>query len=193
MKLWLLTAVLALVSAHVTVESAGPREEPGPERQLASIDLDPAIECWYHDEFPTLSALLEPQGEIQHSRLYFRCSSYSDYYFVDLEPTPEGKYAGVGSMADPDCPRVHYYVESVARDFTNARTEERVAEVTSYGACRRRFPAATIFSGEPNIILGSASVGADPSAPGSSSSVWTGFFPPRPGRSSPPVVVACRA
>ncbi len=57
---------------------------------------------------------------------------------------------------------MHYYVEAVTRDFTSARTPERVAEVTSHTECRRRHPAAAYFPGEdPQILLGSTAAGPE--------------------------------
>jgi hypothetical protein len=120
-----------------------------------NIALDPPIDCWYHSEFPVLGALVSPPSEIVRSRLYFRCSLYPDYYFVDLFDE-SGTYRGVAPQAEETCPRVHYYVEALSRDFTSTRTEERVADVTSPNECRRRYPAAAWFPGDdPGIMLGS--------------------------------------
>lgn len=141
-------------------------------QQAPSIELDPAIECWFHSEFPTLTALLAPPGEIVQSRLYFRCSTYPDYYFVDL--AADG--TAIAPRAEPSCPSVHYYVEALGRDFTSSRTEERVAEVTDTGECRRRYPAAAWFPGDqPRIILGST-VAGPAFAPGFSEVGVTGFI-----------------
>ena len=135
---------------------AGALAQPIPE-----INLDPAIECWYHSEFPMLTALVDPSEEIVNSRLYFRCSLYQDYYFVDLK-IDGGALTAVAPQAEESCPRVHYYVEAVTRDFTSARTPERVAEVTSHTECRRRHPAAAYFRGEdPQILLGSTAAGPE--------------------------------
>ena len=135
---------------------AGALAQPIPE-----INLDPAIECWYHSEFPMLTALVDPSEEIVNSRLYFRCSLYQDYYFVDLK-IDGGAFTAVAPQAEESCPRVHYYVEAVTRDFTSARTPERVAEVTSHTECRRRHPAAAYFPGEdPQILLGSTAAGPE--------------------------------
>jgi len=121
----------------------------------AEIALDPAIECWSHSEFPLLGALVTPPEDIVRSRLYFRCSLYPDYYFVDLADE-SGAYRGVAPQAEEACPQVHYYVEALGRDFTSVRTEERVAAVASPDECRRRFPGTAWFPGEdPNIFLGS--------------------------------------
>ena len=133
---------------------AGALAQPMPQ-----IDLDPAIECWYHSDFPTLTALVDPSEEIVNSRLYFRCSLFQDYYFVDLK-IEGGVFTAVAPQAEETCPLVHYYVEAVTRDFMSVRTPERVAEVTSANECRRRHPAAASFLGEdPQILLGSTSAG----------------------------------
>lgn len=133
---------------------AGALAQPMPH-----IDLDPAIECWYHSDFPTLTALVDPAEEIVNSRLYFRCSLYQDYYFVDLK-IEGGAFTAVAPQAEETCPQVHYYVEAVTRDFMSVRTPERVAEVTSANECRRRHPAAAFFPGEdPQILLGSTAAG----------------------------------
>jgi hypothetical protein len=128
--------------------------QPAPE-----IALDPAIECWFNSEFPILGANITPPGEVVRSRLYFRCSLYPDYYFVDLA-VQNGTYHGVAPQAEENCPRVHYYVEALTRDFSSARTEERIADVASPNECRRRNPAAAWFTGQnPNITLGSTVAG----------------------------------
>ena len=51
------------------------------------VEIDPAIECWYHDAHPSLDAAVDPSGDIARTRLYFRCMDYADYYFVDLTPS----------------------------------------------------------------------------------------------------------
>lgn len=133
--------------------------------QPTEISLDPAIECWSDSGFPLLGALVTPPGEIVRSRLYFRCSLYPDYYFVDLADET-GVYRGVAPQAEEACPQVHYYVEALSRDFTSVRTEERVADVASPDECRRRDPGAAWFPGnDPNIFLGST-LGSPGMAPG---------------------------
>ena len=136
------------------------------ERLEGTIDVNPAIECWYHDAYPELAARFEPAVEIEKSRLYFRCSLYADYYFVDLEAMADGGYRAIGPMAEESCPSVSYYVEAIGLDFSSVRSPERTAEVTNHGECRRRFPGAAFFSGEPNIALGSVTAGAERMAPG---------------------------
>jgi len=89
-----------------------------------SVSLDPQIECWSLDGHPSVQATVTPDAPI--ARLYFRCSFYPDYYFVDLEPQ-EGHYAAILPQAEATCPAVHYYVEAVGSDFASSRTRERVA------------------------------------------------------------------
>ncbi len=55
-----------------------------------------------------LMALVNPSEEIVNSRLYFRCSLYQDYYFVDLK-IEGGAFTAVAPQAEESCPRVHYY------------------------------------------------------------------------------------
>jgi len=91
---------------------------------VPSVSLDPQIECWSLDGHPSVQATVTPDAPI--ARLYFRCSLYPDYYFVDLEPQ-EGNYAAILPQAEATCPAVHYYVEAVGSDFASSRTRERVA------------------------------------------------------------------
>ena len=110
-------------------------------------------------DFPVLTALVNPAEDVVRSRLYFRCSSYEDYYFVDLE-NESGGFTGVAPQAEESCPAVHYYVEALTRDFTSSRTPERVAEVTSDTECRRRGLTSAVFPGDdPRIVLGSTVAG----------------------------------
>jgi hypothetical protein len=141
----------------------------------AEISLDPAIECWSDSAFPVLGAQVIPPEDIVRSRLYFRCSLYPDYYFVDLT-TEGGAFRGVAPQADAACPQVHYYVEAIGRDFTSVRTEERVAQVAPPDECRRRDPAVVWFAGEdPNIFLGST-LGTTGMAPGFKTVGIAGFI-----------------
>jgi len=141
----------------------------------AEIALDPAIECWSYSDFPLLGALVTPPEDIVRSRLYFRCSLYPDYYFVDLA-VESGAYRGIAPQAEEACPEVHYYVEALGRDFNSVRTEERVANVASPDECRRRFPGAAWFPGEnPNIFMGST-LGTTGMAPGFKTVGIAGFI-----------------
>jgi hypothetical protein len=141
----------------------------------ADIALDPAIECWPDSEFPVLGALVTPPEGVVHSRLYFRCSLYPDYYFVDLA-SEGGAYRAAAPQAEETCPQVHYYVEALNRDFTSVRTEERVADVAGPDECRRRFPGALWFPGDdPGIFLGS-SLGTAGMAPGFKTVGIAGFI-----------------
>jgi PKD repeat protein len=140
----------------------------------AQIDLDPAIECWSDSEFPILGALVTPPQGIVRSRLYFRCSLYPYYYFIDLA-AETGAYRGTAPQAEEACPQVHYYVEALGSDFSSVRTEERIADVAGPEECRRRYPAAAWFPGEnPNIFLGS--LGAAGMAPGFKTLGIVGFI-----------------
>lgn len=130
----------------------------------AEIALDPAIECWSHSEFPVLGAMVTPPEGVVRSRLYFRCSLYPDYYFVDLAAETPG-FRGPAPQAEEACPQVHYYVEALGSDYSSVRTEERVVDVAGRDECRRRDPGAAWFSGDnPNIFLGS--LGTAGMAPG---------------------------
>ena len=140
--------------------------EAAPSSQDAILDLDPAIECWYHDAFPQLIAGITPEGETARSRLYFRCEAYPDYYFVDLETRDDGRFLGVGPQAEESCAAVVYYVESLSFDFASSRTPERTVPVTTHDQCRRRFPLAALFQGEPELFIGSTSLTASQMAPG---------------------------
>ena len=53
--------------------------------QTTRLEVEPPIECWYHNQFPTLGAVVTPAEDVVRSRLYFRCSAYSDYYFVTVD------------------------------------------------------------------------------------------------------------
>jgi len=164
LKSWLVASILCGAA------QAAPAAQP-----TAEIALDPSIECWSHSEFPLLGALVTPPEDIVRSRLYFRCSLYPDYYFVDLADE-SGAYRGVAPQAEEACPQVHYYVEALSRDFSSVRTEERVADVATPDECRRRFPAAAWFPGEdPNIFLGST-LGTTGMAPGFKTVGVAGFI-----------------
>lgn len=153
----------------------GPAGGAAAAQPAAEVALDPAVECWSHSEFPILGAQVTPPSEIVRSRLYFRCSLYPDYYFVDLT-RENGVYRGVAPQAEESCPQVHYYVEALSLDFTSVRTEERIADVATPDECRRRFPGVAWFPGDnPNIFLGST-LGTAGMAPGFKTLGIAGFI-----------------
>ena len=158
-------AIVLFLLASFTGLAAGSMLAATNRQTGASIALDPTIECWYHDEFPMLEAQIEPPERVAHSRLYFRCSSYPDYYFVDLA-LEASSFRGVGPQAEETCPRVHYYVETLSQDFDASRTPERVVDVSSYNECRGRHAGAAFFTGEPNLIVGGTTLGGNQMAPG---------------------------
>ncbi len=140
----------------------------------AEIAFDPAIECWSHSEFPVLGAMVTPPEGVVRSRLYFRCSLYPDYWFVDLAEE-SGGYRGPAPQAEEACPQVHYYVEALGSDYSSVRSEERVVDVAGRDECRRRDPGAAWFPGDnPNIVLGS--LGATGMAPGFKTLGIVGFM-----------------
>jgi hypothetical protein len=159
-------------AAFLLITSAGLSAAPQPPTAIA---LDPAIECWPHSQFAVLGAEVTPPEDVVRSRLYFRCSLYPDYWFVDLK-LENGAYRGVAPQAEEACPQVHYYVEALERDFTSTRTEEQVADVAPSDECRRRNPAVAWFPGDdPNIYLGST-LGATGMAPGFKAVGIVGFI-----------------
>ena len=144
-------SAVVTVGANRGVETSPPTFSTSTQIETA-MNFDPAIECWYHDQFPQLDAGFDPEGPFAQNRLYFKCTSYQDYYFVDL--TSEGGiHRAVAPMAEDNCPSVEWYVEVVRPDFSSSRSETRNAPVTSYSECRRRNPGVAFFQGDPHLKI----------------------------------------
>lgn len=163
---WLLGA--AVLTPWLAGAQSAPSVDVGP-----SVSLDPEIRCWAHGEHSSVFAAIEPVAPI--TRIYFRCSLYPDYYFVDLDLVGD-RYTAVLPQAESDCPSVYYYLEAVSGEYTSSRTRERVAEVSEANECRRRDPLVALFTGDPEIIIGAASALAPQMAPGFSAAGVAGFI-----------------
>jgi hypothetical protein len=145
-------------------------------QEALDVRFNPAIECWFHNRFPQIDASIQPPQGLKSVRLYFRCSSFSDFYFVDMAPGGEG-FRALAPMAEKTCPSVVYYAEAVGADFDSNRTEEREADVTSDTECKRRDPGVAWFTGDnPEIIVGLTREGAATIPPGFQAAGIAGFI-----------------
>ena len=156
-----------------------PPEESEAVAQLApDVMMDPPIECWFHNQHPLMGVLATPPEEIRSIRLYFRCSAYLDYYFVDFSQSQQGdSFEAVAPMAEASCPSVHYYVEALAQNFDAVRTEERIVDVTTDSACKRDHPLAAWYQGaEPGVTVGAVVANAPPIPPGFQAGGIVGFI-----------------
>jgi len=158
----------ALVTPWLVAAESQPLVDVGP-----TVSLEPEIQCWAHGEHSIAFASVKPGAPI--ARLYFRCSLYPDYYFVNLEPQSD-LYTAVLPQASDECPSVYYYVEAVSADFASSRNRERVAKVSEASECRRRDPLVALFSGDPRIIVGATAALAPEMAPGFSVAGVVGFI-----------------
>ena len=158
-----------------------PEESEAVAQAAPDIMMDPAIECWFHNQHPLMGVVATPPEEIRNLRLYFRCSAYLDYYFVDFSQSQQSQrgdsFEAVAPMAEASCPSVHYYVEAVALNFDAVRTEERIVDVTTDSACKRDHPFAAWYpGGQPGITVGAVVATASAIPPGFQAGGIVGFI-----------------
>ncbi len=166
---------LAIVAMRKAPETPALSEAAG---LAMTVELTPPVECWFHNRFPQIGATIGNTAGLRAVRLYYRCSTFADTYFVDMQ-LEGGRHQGVAPMAEESCPSVFYYVEAIEEDFNSGRSEEREAEVSSDTECRRRDPRAAWFPGDdPQIIVGATREGAAAVPPGFKAAGIAGFVSP---------------
>jgi hypothetical protein len=134
-----------------------------------------ALQCFPNDQFPQVTALVDPAGELRTCKVYFRSEQYPDFYYVEAEllgdtcqavlPTPTEETQGVV-----------YYIEVVDQSFNSTRTAEYGAEVAGGDDCSRRDPVVAWFTGsDPGIIVGVTRAGMAAVPPGFQAAGIVGF------------------
>jgi hypothetical protein len=129
--------------------------------------------CVIADEFPHLSARLEPAGDVVRARVRFRPEGGRYWYSVAMKPEA-GAFSCVLPRPKKTMSSFTYYVEGTARDMTDVRTAEFSPMVESGpGACKGRVVAGTLGSavvsleapaGAPAIPAGFSAAGVQATA-----------------------------
>ena len=118
-------------------------------------------ECIPRDEFPILTADIQPPEGVQAARLYFRAEQHADLYFVDMPISPEdGNFFAILPQALPETDFIHYYVEAIDPTFEAVRTEEFIVELDTADECRRRGGAIWFTGTSPGIVVNGVAQGA---------------------------------
>ena len=133
-----------------------------------------ADDCWPEDQFPELSAGIQPGEEILTAKVYFRSDKYPDFYYVEMTIKPSaGNFLAILPKPGPETERVIYYLEAIDSTFNGARTEEYDPEVED--PCKRRAPGA--YTGaNPSIVVGATKAGAAAIPPGFQAVGIAGFI-----------------
>ena len=114
------------------------------------------VGCLVAEKFPTLESHLDPAEEVASARVYFKGESGSAWYYVEMKRDPAAGFRGVLPKPRKDLARVHYYIETTARDLTSARTEEFTPDVVANAAgCKGRTLAAVV--GSASVVVSAAS------------------------------------
>jgi hypothetical protein len=156
------TQVVSLGPHRFYRPASSPLLQEVAEESLGQTDLTvthAGVECIIADQFPQLSAFIEPTERVQSCRIYFRAAQHADFYYVEMQPV-EDYFMAILPKPSPETEMVIYYIEAVDLDFGSAQTQEHDPEVTDEETCKRRDPGAAYFTGEdPGIVVGSTVAG----------------------------------
>ncbi len=120
------------------------------------------LECIAPGRYAVVLSGIEPPGDVQSAKVYFRSELYPDFYYVPMEREGD-RFVAFLPQADPSTPRVIYYLEAVDQSFKSVRSEEFAPVI---GECEDD-PALAHLTGEtPEILVGSTAAGASAIPPG---------------------------
>jgi hypothetical protein len=77
---------------------------------------------------PQVDAGISPDDQVQAGRVYFKSALGDAFFYVEMAPQA-GRYVGVLPKPQVDAGPITYYVEGVARDFTQSQSPEARAIV----------------------------------------------------------------
>jgi hypothetical protein len=134
-----------------------------------------ALQCFPNDQFPQISAVVDPAAELRTCKVYFRSEQYLDFYYVEAEINGDMCQAVLPSPTE-ETRGVVYYIEVVDQSFNSTRTAEYGTEVASGNDCSRRDPVVAWFTGtDPSIIVGATRAGMASVPPGFQAAGIVGF------------------
>jgi hypothetical protein len=119
--------------------------------------------CIPTNRYPVVLAEIDSYDAVRSAKAYFRSNLFSDFYYVEMEPTEAG-FQAILPMPSPETHRVIYYVEAVDVAFNGGRTEEHDPEVTD--RCKRDPAGAIVPGSEPGIVVEALAAGASAIPPG---------------------------
>lgn len=129
--------------------------------ETLTIEHD-GVGCVVADRFPTISARLDPPGEVARARVYFRATGTLHWYFVEMRPEGGG-FSGVLPKPKRTLNAIDYYIEAVDLSSATSRTADTRPEVVAPpGPCPGGLPMAVAVS-TAKVVVGAA--GSAPAIP----------------------------
>jgi hypothetical protein len=140
---------LAILLAAPPLAPAEPQDAQIPVTpEPLSVALAPVVECMVAGTNPQIDAGITPDTQVQVGRVYFKSALGDAFYYVEMKPEA-GRYLGVLPKPRPDAGPITYYVEGVARDYSQSQTPEaRALVVEKQEDCGDR-PVAAVGPGDP--------------------------------------------
>jgi hypothetical protein len=99
--------VASTARAHVELLAAGALRATA--EVTATIEHE-AVACFVAEEFPLLKAKVEPASPFTGARIYFRPARATEFFYVEMEPDPEGGFQGRLPRPRFEASPIEYYV-----------------------------------------------------------------------------------
>jgi hypothetical protein len=137
----------AAVLGAASLAPAAPQDPAAPPGPTLAVVHTP-VECMIAGTNPEIDAGIGPEGQVQAGRVYFHSALGSSFYYVEMMPEA-GRYVGVLPKPRPDAGPVTYYVEGVARDYTQSQSPEARAVVVEKPEDCKDKPVAALGPADP--------------------------------------------
>ena len=142
----MLASSLVILLAAPPLALAAP-QDPQTAAPL-SVALAPVVGCVIAGTNPEIAAGISPGDQVQAGRVYFKSALGDAFYYVEMAASG-GRYVGVLPKPRPDAGPITYYVEGVARSYTQSQTAEQRAIVVEKAEDCGTNPVAALGPGDP--------------------------------------------
>ncbi len=142
----MLASSLVILLAAPPLALAAP-QDPQTAAPL-SVALAPAVGCVVAGTNPEIAAGISPGDQVQAGRVYFKSALGDAFYYVEMAASG-GRFVGVLPKPRPDAGPITYYVEGVARSYTQSQTAEQRAIVVEKAEDCGTNPVAALGPGDP--------------------------------------------
>lgn len=150
-------AAAGLTRAQVELLLAGALTA-APQQGQAQITHEAAA-CFLAEEFPLLTASVEPAAPYTSARIYFRPARATEFFYVEMEAAPEGGFQGRLPRPRLEASPIEYYVAFLTTDGEEVKSEtHEVKVVENESACAAGRLAA--LGGPGEVTVYSAATGA---------------------------------
>jgi hypothetical protein len=134
-----------------TVTSEGAPQDPAasgpPQVEVeapeggAAIKFD-KVECLIAGQYPLFNADMQPAAAVARARVFFRSVQSDEWFFVEMDQTPEGMFQGKLPRPRLDASPITYYIQSTTTAFVDSQSPEIEAIVVEdKDECRDKFLA----------------------------------------------------